>query len=161
MLAMKRIRALREMFGADDGAALAELAFVIPLLMVLLVGIIEVGRFAEYSIRVANAARAGVQYGAQNLTTAGDKAGMESAATNDTQSVTGMTATATTAYCTCADGTASNCLDTTACPSPSHRIVYVRVDTTGTLPSLLNYPGLPDELKTITVKGLAIMRVAE
>ena len=162
---MKTRRSLRSIVLADDAAALAEMAFVIPLLMVLLVGIIEVGRFAEYSIRIANAARAGVQYGAQNLGTASDKSGMETAATNDTQSVSGLTATATTAYCTCADGTAdANCGTPTSTPaacSTNHRLVYVRVDTSGTLASLLSYPGLPDALKTITVSSFAIMRVAE
>lgn len=158
---MRNRRTIRTLCGDDEGAALAELALVIPFLMLLLVGIVEVGRFAEYSIRVANAARAGVQYGAQNLATASDKAGMESAATTDTQSVAGMTATATTAYCACADGTTANCATAIASCSANHRIVYVRVDTTGTLQSLLNYPGLPASLKTITVKGLAIMRVAE
>ena len=44
------------------GVALVEFALVVPLLALLLVGIIEIGRFAYFSIAVANAARAGVQY---------------------------------------------------------------------------------------------------
>src|SRR5580704_13108987 len=64
----------------ECGQSLIELAFVIPFL--LLVGIIEIGRFAFYSIVVANAARAGAQYGAQSLATAADTTGISTAVTD-------------------------------------------------------------------------------
>ncbi len=151
----KTCRALR---SADKGSALAEMAIIAPLLVLLLIGLMEVGRFGNYTILVGNAARAGVQYGAQNLITAADIAGMQTSALNDGQNVTGLTAAASN-RCECADGTASQCLPTD-CPN-SHRIVFVQVITTGTMPSLTNYAGLPDSLRTITVTGKAIMRVAQ
>jgi hypothetical protein len=109
-------------------------------------------------IVVGNAARAGVQYGAQNLVTAANITQMQNSALNDAQGVTGMTATASN-YCECADGSASTCLPTDC--STSHRIVYVKVITTGTMPSLTNFAGLPASLRTITVQGQAVMRVAQ
>jgi Flp pilus assembly protein TadG len=142
----------------EDGAALTEIVIVLPLLVLLLISLVEIGRYGNYMILVGNAARAGVQYGAQNLVTAADLTGMQNNALNDAPGVSGLTATASN-YCECADGSASTCLPTDC--SASHRIVYVRVLTTGTMPSLTNFAGLPASLKTITVQGKAIMRVAQ
>jgi Flp pilus assembly protein TadG len=153
----KNGRTARRLTTAEDGSALAEMAIILPMLCLLLVGLTEVGRFGYYSILVGNAARAGVQYGAQDNGTAADNAGMQSSALNDGQNVTGLTATASH-RCECADGTASNCLQND-CPA-SHRILYVQVATTGTFPSLLNFPGLPASLRSVTVNGNAIMRVS-
>lgn len=154
---MFRIRARAAVLN-DDGTALAEIAVILPMLVLLLVGLVEVGRFGNYAIMAGNAARAGVQYGSQNLVTAADIAGMQTTALNDAQHASGLTATASN-YCECADGTASSCLSTD-CPT-SHRIVYVQVLTTGTLPTITNYSGLPAILRTITVHGKAVMRVAQ
>lgn len=143
---------------AENGSALAEMAIIAPLLVLLLIGLMEVGRFGNYTILVGNAARAGVQYGAQNLITADDTAGMQTSATNDGQNITGLSAVASH-YCECADGSASQCL-ATDCPN-SHRLVFVKVVATGTMPSLTNFAALPASLRTITVSNTAIMRVAQ
>jgi len=142
----------------DSGSALAEIALVLPMLVLLLIGLIEVGRFGSYIIMTGNAARAGVQYGAQNTITANDPIGMKNSAKNDAQNDTGLTANAIT-FCQCADGTGSTCL-VTDCAS-SHRLIFVEVDTTGTWQSLTNFPYLPASLRTITVHGKAVMRVAQ
>jgi Flp pilus assembly protein TadG len=131
------------------------MAIVAPLLVLLLFGIVEVGRYAQFSIVVSNAARAGVQYGAQNLVTASDLSGMQTAALNDGQNLAQIEAIAKQ-YCTCADGTSSTCAPADC--ATSHRLVFVQVDTTGTFTSLIHYPGLPSG-QTITSR--AIMRVAQ
>lgn len=142
----------------DSGSALAEIVIVLPLLVLLLIGLIEVGRYGNYTIVAGNAARAGVQYGAQNTVTAADITGMQSHAVSDAQNLSGLTATASN-YCECADGSTSTCLATDC--STSHRIVYVQVLTAATVPSLTNYAFLPASLRTITVRGKAVMRVAQ
>ena len=142
----------------ESGSALAEIAVVLPLLVLLLIALIEVGRFGSYIIMTENAARAGVQYGAQNTITALDTAGMKTSAKNDAQNDTGLSANAIT-FCQCADGTGSTCL-ATDCAS-SHRLIFVEVDTTGTWQSLTHFPGLPASLRAITVQGKAVMRVAQ
>jgi Flp pilus assembly protein TadG len=150
-----RRRSLRE---SDSGSALAEIVIVLPMLVILLIGLIEVGRYGNYTIAAGNAARAGVQYGAQNTVTADDITGMQTRALSDAQNLTGLTATASN-YCECADGSTSTCLATDC--AASHRIVYVQVLTTATVPSLTNYAFLPASLRTITVHGKAVMRVAQ
>jgi Flp pilus assembly protein TadG len=142
----------------DSGSALAEIAVVLPMLVLLLIGLIEVGRYGRYLIMTGNAARAGVQYGAQNTITALDIAGMRAAAKTDAQNDAGLSANPTS-FCQCADGSASTCLPTDC--SSSHRLVFVQVDTTGTWPSLTNFPYLPASLRTITIQGRAVMRVAQ
>src|ERR1700734_3884295 len=69
----------------ECGQSVLELALLMPILCLLLLGIIEMGRYAEISILVSNAARAGAQYGAQNIATAGDSAGIQAAALQDAQ----------------------------------------------------------------------------
>ena len=139
-----------------SGAALAELVAIAPLLLLLLLGLVEGGRASDLAIVVASAARAGVQYGAQNATTAADTTGMQTAATNDANT-TGVTAVATT-YCQCQDLTASTCGQSGAC-STSHQSRYVKVVVTGTETSLFNYAPLPAGLRNVSVVRSAIMRV--
>lgn len=141
---------------AQAGVALVEFALLMPLLSLLLIGIVEFARFEYYSILVANAARAGVQYGAQNLITADDTTDMNSAATSDEGSLSTIKVTSSGHYCKCADGTTSTCLSGDC--SSSHRLTYVFVDTSGTFTSLFSFPGIPS---TFTVTSDAVLQVAD
>jgi Flp pilus assembly protein TadG len=141
----------------ERGQSLVELAFVVPLLLLLLVGIIEIGRFAYYSILVSNAARAGAQYGAQSLANASDGLGIAAAANRDGQGGTGLTVSSTQ-QCGCTGNTLSGTCPATLCVAPNHALVYVRVKVIGSFPSLFNYPGLPSN---IDVTSIEEMRVAQ
>jgi Flp pilus assembly protein TadG len=141
----------------DRGQSLVELAFVVPLLLLLLVGIVEIGRFAFYSIVVSNAARAGAQYGAQSLANAADTAGIATAAKNDGQGGTGLTITSNQ-LCGCSGATLSGACPATLCALPNHALVYVQVQVVGAFPSLFRYPGLP---ASISVTSVEEMRVAQ
>ena len=136
------------------GVALVEIAIILPFLLLLAIGAIEIGRFANYANIAANAAHAGVQWGAQSLSTASNNPGMVNAATLDWGTATGLSPSPSH-YCQCSDGTSSTCLSTD-CPLPLHRILWVKVIVTGSLTSLLAYPGLP---RTFTITKTAIMRV--
>ncbi len=144
---------------SQAGVALIEFAFVVPVLILLLLGLVEIGRFAYYSIVVGNAARAGVQYGAQTLATAQDSTGMANAAKNDGQNnIANLTASpAPTHFCQCWDGTTATS-DATCSPTcaTGHRVVYVQVTTSGTFSPLFNYPKLPS---SFSVSSTATMRV--
>ena len=118
----------------DAGAALVEMTLVAPLLILLLIGIVEVARYATFAIMVGNASRAGVQYGAQNLVLALDNNGMQNAATNDAQNITGLGPVVATHFCRCADGSASTCQSTDC--ATSHRLVYVQVTVSGNFTSI-------------------------
>ena len=139
----------------QKGHSVVEMALVVPLLCALLLGGIDIGRLAYLSILLTSGARAGIQYGAQNQTTAIDNTGMQNAATNDAANPTGMTATAKH-YCVCANGNASTCLSTDCAGSRIQE--YVEVDTTAPFTPLFGYPGLPG---SSTVATKAVMRVLQ
>ncbi len=145
----------RALCSADRGQAFAEMAVITPLLLLLLIGLVEIGRYAQLSIIVGNAARAGVSYGAQSLVAANDNTGMQNTATADAQNDPNITA-AGSHFCKCADGTASTCLPTDC--AANHRLVYVQVDVTGTFTSLLRWPGFRPAL---TIPSRAVMRVTQ
>src|SRR5579872_2840396 len=84
-------RGLGSSLRSESGQSLLEMAIITPILVLLVLGAIEIGRYAELSIVVVNAARAGAQYGAQNLAAAADSAGITSAAENDAQNIQGLT----------------------------------------------------------------------
>jgi Flp pilus assembly protein TadG len=126
---------------------MVEFAIVLPFLALLLIGLIDFGRYMYAGIVVANAARAGVQYGAQNLQKAADTTGMKNAAIADAGTLPNVSPSPT-AYCL-VGGSSGSCGAAGAVP-------YVKVVTTGTYTPLIHYPGLPASL---TVSGSAIMRV--
>jgi Flp pilus assembly protein TadG len=150
-------RLKRGMLSEDRAQTLIELALVIPMMLLLLLGIIEIGRYAELSVVVANAARAGVQYGAQNLATAANTAGIQSAALNDGQNAPGLSVTSVNILCGCSGSTPGSACPV-SCSSPNHPLVYVQVNTEGNFNALFNYPGIPSPL---VVNGSAEMRVAQ
>src|SRR5208337_5493254 len=117
----------------------------------ILVAATDFARVFYMSIELNNAARAGVQYGAQNPVTAANLAGMKQAAINDAADVTGMTATASL-YCECPGGSAFSCSASNSC---SDKRVYVEVDTSGTYQTLFSYPWIPSK---INLSGKAVMR---
>ncbi len=143
------------MLGDEIGQAVIELALMLPIFVLLLVGGAEFGRLAYASIEVSNAARAGVAYGAQNHITASDATGMQQAATNDGANVSGLSATGTH-FCSCSNGTASTCLPTDC--AGALIVEYVQVNTSASVNPLFYYPGLP---RIFTLTGQAVMRVEQ
>jgi Flp pilus assembly protein TadG len=145
----------------EKGQSMIELAVTLPLLLLLLVGAVEFGRLAYAAIEVANAARAGVAYGAQSPATAADITGMETAATNDGADimgwkVTGLSATAAE-NCSCANGASGvTCANAASKCAGSRTLVSVQVNTTANIDPMFHVPGMPS---TYTLKGQAIMPV--
>jgi Flp pilus assembly protein TadG len=66
----------------QSGQSLFEVALMLPLLLLLALGVIELGRFAYIGILVGNAAHAGAFYGA-HVNSALNAAGIQQAAAND------------------------------------------------------------------------------
>jgi Flp pilus assembly protein TadG len=158
---------LRDHLCESGGQAFVELALVLPIFILLLIGAVEVGRLAYASIEVSNAARAGAAYGAQTGTTASDFTNIQLAATQDAPDVTSLSATPSLS-CSCESSagaitTFSSCSNTvtnlTTCPSPSRIIQTLHVTTTAQVNTLFHaVPGIPS---TVTLQGQAIMRVQQ
>jgi Flp pilus assembly protein TadG len=140
----------RRLAKSDRGAALVEFAVILPILALLLTGIIDFGRYMYDGILAANAARAGAQYGAQNLATAANSTGMKNAALQDAQNLPNLTVPTANGFCM-SGSTVVTC-------GTAGSVAYVQVDTTGTFTPLIKYPGLP---ATVTVSGSAVERVVQ
>jgi len=156
----------------QSGQALVELAFLLPALILLLLGVIEIGRYAYISILVGNAARAGTAYGAQSLVTSADTTGITAAAVadfnNNGQDPTTLQVPAANQVTTCGcDSSGSivtaNCdpqINPSAgtCTGGAHWVVTLAVTASGTFSSLFSYPGIPSPL---TISRTSSMRVAQ
>jgi len=146
---------VKHVLKSEAGTSLIEFAVMAPVFLFMLVGIIEVGRYTYYGIVAAHAARAGVQYGSQNLVTAAAPPGgaIENAALTDAGSPAGWHATHSI-ICT-------NNANQVSCPAgasiaASNLVYYVQVQVTGTVTSLLQYPGIP---RQSSISANAMMRV--
>jgi Flp pilus assembly protein TadG len=138
----------------ERAQSLVETALVFPLLIIVLVGAVEMARVARASIAISNAARAAVQYGAQDGTTAQDTTGMQTAASGEAPNLT--VTTTPVLSCTCSDGTAAgNCLTANNTCLTSHKIETVTVSTQATVTPTIHLPGLPT---SFIVKGKASQR---
>jgi Flp pilus assembly protein TadG len=147
-----------------NGQSLVELALVLPLFILILIGSAEVARFAWASIIASNAARAGAQYAAQNHVTAdpSNTTGIGNAVAGESADLGDNLTWTSDISCACASGTSTASIACsnarTACPSPSTILVYVQVNTTATITPLIHYPGLP---RTFTTHGQATLQVLE
>jgi Flp pilus assembly protein TadG len=147
------------------GVALAEFALTVPILAMLLVGLVEFGRLAYFTIEVSNAAHAGAEYGALP-NNAGDFAGMQTVATND--GANGISALIPQAgnVCACWNGTTETPSPPTAavcrqpCAGGARQVTYVQVSVTGVIRPIFNYGalGLPASWNVVRV---ATIRAAQ
>jgi Flp pilus assembly protein TadG len=159
----------RRTLSPQSGQSLIELAFALPVLLLLAVGVIELGRYAYIAVLVGNAARAGAGYGAQSLPQAVDTAGITAAVQNDFKDKPStnlsLSSTDSSVSCGCDSGGTTTTAGCTTIVNPSagtcaagHWVVIVSVTATGTFSSLFNFPGIP---ASITVSRTSAMRVAQ
>jgi Flp pilus assembly protein TadG len=162
---------LKHELHSELGSAFVELALVLPIFSLLIVGAAEFGRLAYASIEVSNAARAGVSFGAQNHADASNSSEMAAVAALDASNISGMTANAGPCICPASSATASVPACSTTffsgtpgsnsftCPSTDTSTTeYVQVDTQATVSTLFHYPGLPT---SYTLSGTATMTVEQ
>ncbi len=146
---------IRGLLQGDRGASLVELALVLPLLMLLLMGAVDFGRAFYLAMEISGAAQAGAEYGTQNPT---DTTGMSAAAQYDAPDVPNLVVAAPTYGCECASGTgfSASCANTPSCPSSN--IVYrVTVSVSATYSPWFPWPKLPS---SISLSSSATMRSA-
>ena len=147
----------------ESGQGTIELAFCLPLFVLLVLGGAEIANLAWASVQVNNAARAGAAFGSISRTTAADITDIEAAAQREAPKLTLAFNPAPAQVCYCVtDGTPaaltcdSNAL--TNCPSPSTIQVAVKVNTQATVTPLIHFVGLP---VSYTVRAQATMGVGQ
>lgn len=132
---------------------MVEFALVLPMLALLVVGVVETGRFTAFSLRVSNAARAGAVFASiRPSVTAYDSSDIENAACADSGFTCSSTASSNTVtvtsnvYCTYSDGTADPSCALPAQGSGLQRKMFVHVATSASFTPLVHYPLLPSSV---------------
>ena len=132
----------RELLRHDGGNMMIEFALALPILSTMLVGMLDLGRFALDKSSMLQAARSGAQYGivASNVgvLTAADLTSVNTTAVAST-SLTGVTAS-NSVFCECTSGVTVLCTSTCSGGSlPKH---YLTVTTTRSFTSVVGAAGL-------------------
>lgn len=159
---IKRILCLQRRLAAisrcEAGQALAEASLAVPFFLLLLLGAVDLARAAYAGIEVTNAAKAAVQYGAQNSATASNTFAIQNAAASDASSLTTLNTTVSTAGI-CSDGSActgtgGTCRSNDCSSSHIETILTVNASTT-------YHPifPLPAGDNGITLRGEAVQKV--
>jgi Flp pilus assembly protein TadG len=132
------------MFAPPRGAAIVEFALVLPLLLLLTVGLFDLGFGAYQSLQVHAAAEAGAQYAVRHDWDATAIAAAVASATG----TGGVAATPVPSQvCGCPDGGVFTLKPSCGtCPSGSPAGVYASVSAQLSYSPVLPYPGLPDPL---------------
>jgi Flp pilus assembly protein TadG len=151
---------IRKFLRCENGASMIEFAVIAPFLVLVFMGLIELGRYAYFSILASHAARAAVAYGSENTTSAEDFAGMRRAAVADAGGLAvwttaGRGAITSQTLCSVNAGALSACSVSGSSP-PTNTVYYVSVTVTGQFNTLIHYPALPDQ---VWVSGSSTMRV--
>lgn len=139
----------------ESGQGTIELAFSLPLLLVIMLGGAEIANLAWASVQVNNAARAAAAFASISHINAGNLSGIQTAAYNEAPKfiTAPSTQVTSTQVCTCVSsaGVAGTpdpgCTNTTtqsgSCPSPSTIDVAVQINISVPVTTLVQYPGLP------------------
>ena len=150
-------RKVKSRRGREAGGSLVEFALLSPLLMAILFGMVDVGRWIFLDIEVTSAAHAGAQYGSLSLANAGNASAIQTAARNDAPDFPTLTVNSSTTSCWCpsAPGTIVTCgvYPSNPCATGS-QIVLLRVTTQGTYTPWISFPPFTSN---VTINGLAQM----
>jgi Flp pilus assembly protein TadG len=146
----------RRSFWAARGQSYVELAFVLPVLAIVLVVAADFGRLFFAYVGVIDAARAGAQYGSNSVITAADATGMSAAARQDGINVANLTVSASQCTCGTATSTIPACASNFCTNDPQGN--YVVVNTQVPFTTIVKYPGVPS---SITLNGQAVMQVQQ
>jgi Flp pilus assembly protein TadG len=124
------------MFAADRGGNLViEFALALPILMLLLLGLLDLGRFSLQKSALLQGAREGAQYGSFQP---GSSTAINTTAQNAT-GLSGVTATSSV-FCECTSGVAISC--SSSCSGGALLKKYVTVTATKSFSSVLAVPTL-------------------
>jgi Flp pilus assembly protein TadG len=170
---MRRESAIRGKKG-ERGQTMLEFALVAPFLLLLAIGVVEIGRAVYYTVAVNNGATAGAEFGSSSQNAAGDNTDIINSAVCDANGgvppscKTGVLTSANVTVnrgCVCDDkGTGVSCNPMPAagtCANIACNVSVaecIQVQTTGTFTPIVPFPGLPS---SYTANGNAIMRVRQ
>jgi Flp pilus assembly protein TadG len=136
------VHCLRRFCRHDGGNMMIEFALALPVLSLMLIGMLDLGRFAIDKSSMLQAANAGAQYGvvasSAGSLSATDLTNVNSTAQAST-SLTGVTAS-NSVFCECTSGVSVTC--TSTCSGGSAPKHYLTVTTTRAFTSVVGATGI-------------------
>ena len=137
------LQILRRWRRATAGNITVEFGFLVPFLIALAIGTYDFGHIGVQKITVTNAARAGVQYGVVDLSTAGDTDGMKLAARLDANDVNSELTVNARQYCVCSSSEIScTAVCTGAGDDSTFPVMLVEVTVQDSIDLVFVYPGI-------------------
>lgn len=150
--------------ACESGNALIELAFSLPLFLLLILGTAEIANLAWASVQVNNAARAAAAYASLSRANAASTANILLAAKAEAPTLAITFPSGPTLGCSCVDSSGSESRASCgvsavfSCAPPNTIHVAVQVNVQAPVTPLIHYPGLP---ATYTVNAQATMGVSQ
>lgn len=139
---------------SESGAAAVEFAMTAPFLILLMLGIFDLGTYIHDRMRLEQISRAAVDYVMQG--------GPDENITNDVVAYydpegteAGLYDVSSDRICTCSDGVAQSC-DNVTCGSGDYSRQYVQVTINRSYTTVFDYPGIPSNM---SLSGSARMRL--
>jgi hypothetical protein len=133
------------------GVATIELAIILPVALLFLMGAIDFGRIYYEAITVASAARSGTSYGSLRNDLSTDTARIKQLGEEDSEDLSEISVTVER-FCECANG--SQVGRGTVCAEGAPR-VHLKVTAQKSFDLLFSYPGIPNP---VTIQRIAYMR---
>ena len=144
------------------GSVLTEMAVLLPVVLLLLVGSVDFGRGWVHANATANAAHAGAQFGAQSKSHAKNAPAIENVVMRDLEASsmlkaitsqdgtvvnTGQFSVETENFCICDNGTEVDCDTKGSCGVTNSSQIHIRVRVNSTFETLFDYPGIPEQIQ--------------
>ena len=139
-----------------SGNVTIEFGFLILILVSLAIGAFDFGRLGYRKIAITSAARAGAQYGTQDLVTAADTNGMVQAARNDIEDTADALGITARRYCDCPGGGQGEVSCTVTCADGSFSLMYVEVTVPDQVDLLFPYPGITSPRAVVSTSTMRV-----
>ena len=150
-------RSDRDLLGIA-GTAVVEFAFAMPILVILVMGIADLGLLAARSAALAGATRVGAEYARGNSTCQADITGsscitgIKNAIQNSGSFSPAITYPSDpSASCECADGSSITCGTTCVGAGKTPNRVLVTVTASQAFTPIVSWPGIPTSVTASTV----------
>lgn len=133
---------IKNIIHSTDGSALIELALILPLFLVMMVGVVDYGSAFVRKMEFVNAAKAGVQYAMADKPTNNDLTNVIAAVNNNLGASIDQATVTVNRYCKC-DGVVQSCNVTCGASGYMNAFIYVRI-TEDFTPPFFNYSWFAD-----------------